>query len=225
MTFGEVVGNAAAVEELRNRARGRSQLPVLLHGPPGTGKTTLALIYLRSLICTGTRPHGYEPCGTCSACERTKELSKHRMFGGVGTVAAAATGDPKQAATTVLEEMLQPWDGMVVNEADRLLIQQQRLLHRLEGGLAFPVVFTSTDIKKFDAQFKSRCAPVPIDPIPRPEMLRLLGEVAAAESAAVSQAELEQLLNDIGDPRAGQARDALNALEGLLGRAHHARPR
>jgi hypothetical protein len=219
MRFDEMAGNAAAVAELTNRARSRSMLPVLLYGPAGTGKTTLAFIYLRSLVCTGARPHGYEPCEKCSACARTMKPSKHSIHGGIGTVAAASSGDAKRAATDVLEDLNLPWDALVVNEADRLLIQQQRLLDRMEAGLPSPVVFTTTDFKKFDGQFISRCVPVPVQPIERKDMVRLLAEVAAAESVAVSENELEQLLDDLGDTRAGQARDALNALEGLLHRA------
>jgi len=217
--FDEVVGNRDVVENLHQLAVNRSMVPLLLHGCPGTGKTTLGLLYLRAWLCESEDRTVSAPCGQCESCLRCVRPSLAAFQGGIGTVAAASTGDARAAAQVVLDELMSPWDALIVNEADRLLIQQQRLLNRLEGDLAFPLVFTTTDLKKLDDQFVSRCVPVQVEPIGRADMVRLLAEVAVAESVVVSENELEQLLDGLGNTRAGQARDALNALEGLLHRA------
>lgn len=47
----------------------RARLPhaILFHGPQGTGKTSFAEAFARSLLCTSPRPDG-QACGECEAC-------------------------------------------------------------------------------------------------------------------------------------------------------------
>ncbi|GMV42239.1 MAG: hypothetical protein AMXMBFR64_39550 [Myxococcales bacterium] len=216
-SFDEVVGQDRAVEELRLLARVRSPLPVLLYGPSGTGKTTLARLYCRAWLCRGDRPDGSEACDTCDTCERTAGTAHHAFEGGIMEASAAATGDPRKAAEDVLEDLALPWDGVIVNEADRLLIQQQRLLAWIEN-LKMPVVFSTTDLDKFDTQFKGRCATIEVTPIPEAEMVQFLEEVADAEGVQVDVAELRAFLHELGPQRSGQVRDVLVAFETVLER-------
>ena len=69
MPFDSVVGHGPAREALARACReGRLPHALLLTGPDGVGKRTLALELARGLLCeTGTG----EPCGSCRACSRT----------------------------------------------------------------------------------------------------------------------------------------------------------
>ena len=220
MLFSEVVGQTKAVEDLRVLARSRSRLPILLHGSPGTGKTTLARIYCRAWVCKAGRPDGSDPCNACDVCEQTAQRPHQVWEGGLYEGSAAASGDAKRAAEDVLDALSVMWDGYIVNEAERLLIQQQRLLAWIEAQ-SRPVVFCTTDITKFDAQFRSRCVIVEVAPVTEPDMVAFLAEIAEAESVKMAAIELHGFLRGLGPTRAGQVRDVLVAFEPFLARHRH----
>jgi DNA polymerase-3 subunit gamma/tau len=71
-TFGQIVGQQAVVETLRNAVRsGRTSHAYLFVGPRGTGKTSMARILAKALNCSNLRDG--EPCDTCPACVAIRE--------------------------------------------------------------------------------------------------------------------------------------------------------
>ena len=68
--FADIVGHQSAIQSLQDwfnaKAHGTS---VILYGPKGVGKRTLARVYARALLCEGELQEGAAPCGRCSACE------------------------------------------------------------------------------------------------------------------------------------------------------------
>src|SRR4051812_1165209 len=71
-TFGEIVGQEAVVETLRNAVRAdRDSHAVLFVGPRGTGKTSLARILAKAVNCTDLQDG--DACDRCPSCVSIRE--------------------------------------------------------------------------------------------------------------------------------------------------------
>ena len=76
MSFAEFLGNSTTVTHLRESiAAGRFPQAMILAGPRGAGKYTLALMLARSMNCLKPTDWVGLPdfCGVCSNCERIGE--------------------------------------------------------------------------------------------------------------------------------------------------------
>lgn len=70
-TFSEVIGQDHITTILKNQVQaGQTAHAYLFAGTRGTGKTSTAKILARAVNCQ--QPQGGEPCGQCSACQRTQ---------------------------------------------------------------------------------------------------------------------------------------------------------
>lgn len=69
MNFDSLLGNQELKNALRHALNGRFPQSVLLTGPSGIGKMTLARILASALLC---ETDGVRPCGVCSACRKVE---------------------------------------------------------------------------------------------------------------------------------------------------------
>ncbi|AXK82277.1 AAA family ATPase [Pseudolabrys taiwanensis] len=68
-SLADIVGQKQVVERLRSRfRRNQHDTALLLYGPDGVGKRTVANLYARALLCDQPRADSAVPCGVCSAC-------------------------------------------------------------------------------------------------------------------------------------------------------------
>ncbi|OIM95911.1 hypothetical protein BLN97_02850 [Bradyrhizobium elkanii] len=66
------MGQKHILQELRDRFQsGRHDRPLLLAGPDGSGKRTIARLYAKALLCEGDRAE-LQPCGSCPSCTTFK---------------------------------------------------------------------------------------------------------------------------------------------------------
>jgi DNA polymerase-3 subunit gamma/tau len=64
-TFGGIIGQGAIISQLKGALKLKKPPgTMLLYGPPGCGKTTIARVFARYLNCAT-----YNACGECASCK------------------------------------------------------------------------------------------------------------------------------------------------------------
>ncbi|MFH1741803.1 MAG: helix-turn-helix domain-containing protein [bacterium] len=219
MRFSEIVGNETAVEMLQLYAKDRRLENFLITGPSGTGKTSLAWVYARSIACKDREEGTFEPCGRCEECMILEKhsLGQTQFFSAVSEVNVGSYNKSEEAAKEILSEInMSQSPVVIINEADRLLIKQAQLFAELDSKATKAVFFTSTDLSKFDDQLIGRCKLLSTRRLTRPEMLAYVMGVCKAEGGKMSAEEANDFLEGVGAPRNGQIRDVLKELGGFL---------
>lgn len=206
-TFDEVVGQDATVKGIRAyvaRARaahaaGSVDYPhaLLFSGESGCGKTTLAYIVARALVCENIQP-GYNPCGECDSClavfdyetEESNPLCAKRVIASKGMANMAAVGD-LISYTSVRSPLPSGLKIVIIDECHRMSASaQDALLGELEDKTQARAkgtiwIFCTTDVKKVQPAVLNRTAPYVIKSVPDEKMAPLLHRVAAQAGVMV----------------------------------------
>ena len=163
-------GQAAALSAVAGMIRGPVPHAVLLVGPDGVGKTTLAVDFAAGLLCTADP--AVRPCRACRACRLVDSgghLDLHRL-GPVGPSRQVVIGGPdakfRGVRDLVSELSLMPVEGgariAIIEGADRMNEDaQSALLKTLEEPLAGVTIVLCADQEgRLLPTVRSRCARV-----------------------------------------------------------------
>ena len=169
---------------------------VLLTGPPGVGKRTLALDIAAALLCRDPDP-AERPCRACRGCravEHGNHPDLHRLEpGGAGWAIRIGGREERGVRNLAADLALHPVEGgarvALVVSADRMTEDaQSAFLKTLEEPPARTVIIlTAADEERLLPTIRSRSVRLRLGPVPRREVERLLVDAGLADAPVAAR--------------------------------------
>ena len=191
-------GHPAALAAVGSMIRGGAPHAVLLVGPAGVGKTTLALDLAAGLLCTADDVDR-RPCGVCRACRLVASgvhPDVHRI-GPEGPGRQVVIGGPGSRVRGIRDLIaglaLLPVEGgarvAIVDAAHRMNEDAQAaLLKTLEEPPAGVTVILCADAEEpLLPTIRSRCARLRLGPVGTRDVEAILGEQGVADAPLAAQ--------------------------------------
>jgi DNA polymerase III delta' subunit len=171
---------------------------VLLTGPAGVGKTTLALDLAAALLCTAAPAE--RPCRTCRGCRMVDSGNHpdlHRLApegpGGQIRIGERANPDPGTVRRLIADLALMPVEGgarvAIVEAAHRLNDDaQSALLKTLEEPPAgVTIVLCADEEERLLPTVRSRCVRIRLGAVALREIEALLGDAGVADAPTAAR--------------------------------------
>lgn len=209
--FDEVKGQEVAVKIIRNQAKNNTANAFIFVGKHGTGKTTIAKIFARSLNCE--HQEDGNPCNECSSCTE--------YFNGVNFDITEIDGasnnsvdDVRQIQEQLVYSPQRKKKVYIIDEAHMLSTGAfNALLKTLEEPPKYVLfILCTTEVNKLPATIRSRCVTINFQNIPESEIFNNLKDICQIKGIEY-EAEGLKLIANIAN---GSMRDALSMLEKCL---------
>lgn len=214
-SWNSVVGQNRALSTLK-AALGSGQFTprgIIVSGPWGTGKTTLAYLAAKSLMCLDST-EGVS-CGKCASCLQSQALDSHPDFIEVDAASNSGVADARQLLQLVEAfPILGKRRVVLIDEAHRLSREAWDVFLKpieTDNGTAPPCVFifATTDLAKIPYTIKSRCCKVPLALVDDETIVGLLYAICGKYGIKHEPVALELIARHAN----GHIRDAVNALD------------
>jgi DNA polymerase-3 subunit delta' len=222
-------GHEVAGVAVRAMLAGTTPHAILIAGPSGVGKTTLALDLAAGLLCEREDPAA-RPCRECRACllvERGAHADLHRLEpGGAGNqivIGKREAPEPWSIRRLLAELVLLPVEGRarvaVVERADRMNEDaQSALLKTLEEPAAgITIILCAAREDQLLPTIRSRCVRLRLGPVPVRDVEAILADQGVADAPTAAR------LARLSSGRPGVARTWALAPDAVTARSEIAR--
>lgn len=210
--FDDVVGQSVTVEILKNSIiNNKISHAYLFNGPRGTGKTSVAKIFARSVNCLNNK--NGDACGKCELCKKIKENDVDII-----EIDAASNNGVEEIREIRSKVKLLPtvakYKIYIIDEAHMLSTGAfNALLKTLEEPPSHVIfILATTEIHKIPLTILSRCQRFDFNKVNSEEMFAKLKQICKLEKKNISD-DILKLIVKLSD---GGCRDAINLLDQVM---------
>lgn len=209
--FSEVLGQPGTVQLLKARLQKGTSLDTsyIFEGGHGQGKTTLARIFARAMLCLDLDKAELEPCNKCENCQAILK----EQPGPFSERDAASQGTIENIRAIVNELPFSVFNASkrvyLFDEAHRMGLGSQDVLLKPIEEKKMVGIFCTTEPEKIRGTIRSRCEPYTIRKVTRDDILGRMKHVLQQEGVEFQ----DDAVLIIIDHSAGHVRDILNKME------------